>query len=760
MRQQSLAFLLFIVLLAGLAPISLVSTHAEEHQRAPPTCSADRENWTMGVVFCNENATVGYTLFAPIPSKTTYLIDQEGRFVHSWTSPGNYRPSLSAYLLPDGDLLRTANAANSAVGNFSGGGTSGKLERISWDGTLEWSWEYNGQSYISHHDIEPMPNGNILLIAWEERTEEEAIQAGRNPEIASDSPGAEWHVWPDHIIEVEPVGSTQANIVWEWRAWDHLIQDFDPTKDNYGVVADHPELIDINYVGGVEDNAGRADWMHCNGIDYNPLLDQIAISCRSMHEVYIIDHSTTTEEAAGHTGGNSGRGGDVLYRWGNPQVYKKGLSSDQQLFGQHDVNWIEQGHPFAGGLSIFNNGNGRYPSFSSVEVLLPTLDNESYILEANGTFGPALANWSWNMGEAMYSSSISGVQAMQNGHMLVTHGTKGTLFEVDEEGHVVWHYINPIGSAGPYTQSDIIPNGNREGTTANQIFKATHVPADHPALIGKDLTPGDYLEIWTDLCPSEDAWGWDRNGDGCIDDSDEDGILDPVDLCPLGSDTLDLDNDSIPDACDDLVDSDQDGVADDEDACPGFDDANDADMDGLPEPCDELVDNDGDGVSNDDDLCEGQDDALDLDTDGVPDGCDPLIDNDNDGVANELDTCHGHNDADDQDSDGTPDGCDATPQGDVNLNQTNSTTNNSKNSTTNLSTPDTTTGGTNLPVSTIAFAALVLASVSWLFLTQLKRGVVKNKAPLSDDEMQHDLNYDDLESNAMEENPPNEEAVF
>ena len=122
--------------------------------------------------------------------------------------------------------------------------------------------EYSSETFISHHDIEPMPNGNILMIAWEERTEAEALQAGRNPAIASDSPGGQNNVWPDHIIEIEPVGTEDANIVWKWYAWDHLIQDYDETKDNFGVVADHPERININYVGATGNQAGRADWMH------------------------------------------------------------------------------------------------------------------------------------------------------------------------------------------------------------------------------------------------------------------------------------------------------------------------------------------------------------------------------------------------------------------------------------------------------------------------------------------------------------------
>ena len=627
-----------------------------------PTCNADRQNWTMGLIYCNDEASKGYTLFSPIPSNTTYLIDHEGRELHQWSSPGEHRPALSAYLLPDGDLLRTANIAQTAVGNFSGGGTGGKVERIAWDGTLEWSWEYSSTLHISHHDIEPMPNGNLLMIAWEERTEEEALQAGRNPAIASDSPGGENNVWPDHIIEVKPVGSDDAEIVWRWYAWDHLIQDYDETKDNYGVVADHPELLNINYVGATGNQAGRADWMHCNGLDYNSALDQIALSCRGMNEVYIIDHSTTTEEAAGHTGGNAGKGGDILYRWGNPQVYHKGLSSDQQFFAQHDVQWIEAGHPDEGGLIVFNNGVGRYPAYSSVDILHPPMDNGTYVLEVNGTFGPSLPSWTWDQGETMYSGAISGAQALANGNILVTHGTQGTLYEVNRDGEVVWEYIGPVGPDGSYVQGEPLPEGNRAGTTANAIFKATHYPVDHPAFTNQTLLGMDYIEHWNDSCPEEEAWGWDKNGDGCVDDSDSDGITDPYDRCGLGDDSVDEDDDDVIDACDALVDSDGDGVANSVDLCEGHDDAMDEDNDGLPEPCDTLVDSDNDTVPDSADLCEGHNDLLDADNDSLPDGCDPLLDTDGDGVADSEDICPTGNDTADADLDGLPDACDNSPQ--------------------------------------------------------------------------------------------------
>jgi len=63
-------------------------------------------------------------------------------------------------------------------------------------------------------------------------------------------------------------------------------------------VADHPELIDINFGGR------HADWNHLNSIDYNEEFDQILLSSHNQNEIWVIDHSTTTEEAAGHTGGD------------------------------------------------------------------------------------------------------------------------------------------------------------------------------------------------------------------------------------------------------------------------------------------------------------------------------------------------------------------------------------------------------------------------------------------------------------------------
>ena len=636
MRASNTAYFLITLILASLLIVIPNSSALVVENSQVPVCNADRnETWSVGLIYCNSNMNAGFTLLSPISSTTSYLIDEHGREVHNWQSPSGLRPGLSAYLLDDGDLLRTGNLGNNQPGDFSAGGASGNIERISWDGELEWSWNYSTRDHRSHHDIEPMPNGNILLIAWEEKTEQEVAQSGRNSESTnSDKTVTSTTLWPDKVLEIKPVGTQDVEIVWEWKAWDHLIQDFDSSKDNYGVVSQHPELLDVNFNDATSGASGGRDWMHCNGIDYNLELDQIAISCKNMNEIYIIDHSTTTVEAAGHSGGNSNMGGDILYRWGNPEAYRAGDDSDQQLFGQHDVQWIETERPNAGDLIVFNNGNGRDTLYSSVDIISPPGTNGTYQINNSEAYGPKTVNWSWDIGTDMYAPSISGVERLPNGNTLITYGTQGTLIEVDLQGEIVWKYISPINSGEVLSQGDSIYTGN-----GNKVFKVRRYDSNHIAFYGKVLIPGEYIETWNDLCPDENSIPWDKDGDGCLDDSDFDGVTDDLDNCNGFDDFNDNDGDNIPDDCDEIIDSDDDGVSDNLDLCNGADDNIDNDSDMVPDGCDTFIDSDNDSIIDELDLCVGFNDLIDIDYDSIPDDCDVLIDSDNDGVANEMDIC-------------------------------------------------------------------------------------------------------------------------
>ncbi len=364
----------------------------------------------------------GLTIISERTSNESFLIDLEYNVVKTWH--GDEVPTDLAYMLPDSSVLRPCKVPNA-------GGRGGRIQKIDANDVVVWDYLFASDDHLQHHDIEPMPNGNVMLVAWERKTLAEAIAAGR--QIVDDD------VKPTLIVEIEPDGPTGGNIVWEWHAWDHLIQDADPTKDNYGVIADHPELLDINF-----SDVATGTWMHVNAVDYNPELDQIVFSSREMSEVYIIDHSTTTEEAAGHTGGNQGHGGDFLYRWGNPQVYGRGTEDDQIIFSGHGVNWVDHGLPGAGNLLIFNNGDrpGTIHDLSSVEEILPPLlPDGNYLITPGEAFGPEQPEWRYGDVSGFFSRFFGGAYRMPNGNTLICEGTEDFIFEVTAAGSVVWTFF-------------------------------------------------------------------------------------------------------------------------------------------------------------------------------------------------------------------------------------------------------------------------------------------------------------------------------
>ncbi len=389
----------------------------------------------------------GQILFAPMWGTTTYLIDNTGTVNHTW--PSSYFPGVMVRWLGDGTILRTIRTGDGG----GAGGAGGGVQKVQWDGTVVWDFRYNTDGNLSHHDVRSLPNGNVLLIAWELKTQAETIAAGRNPNEAP-SLG----IWPDHVIEVQPTGPISGSIVWEWHSWDHLIQDYDSTKANYGVVGDHPELVDINFGGEAY------DWLHTNSIDYNEEYDQILLSVNSFNEIWVIDHSTTTEEAAGHTGGNSGKGGDLLYRWGNPKAYRAGTTSDQKFFLQHDATWIDEGYPGEGNILVFNNGEfdpiPPTTSYSSVnEITPPVNDAGEYYLEPGSSYGPENLTWSYigNPPTSFFAFHLSGAYRLPTGNTLITHGESGKIFEVTPEGTTVWQY-----------------------NTGGQLFKAEVISSEEP----------------------------------------------------------------------------------------------------------------------------------------------------------------------------------------------------------------------------------------------------------------------------------------
>ena len=493
-----IGMLMAFAAVAGLVGCGAPPRESESATEEPADArGAEDADERRGLRTNTPEASPGYVLFNPNRSLTTYLIDREGRVVHTWES--EHAPGGGAYFLDNGHLLRGAREPDVPV--FSGGGQAGRLQELTWDGEVVWDFTFASADHLLHHDVAVLPNGHILAIAWEEKSPEEAIQAGR---LAALTPEA--GLWPDMLVELEPQPPDGARIVWEWHMWDHTIQDHDPEASHYGELAAHPELVDINgdreapelsaeelervqALGFVPEDLApdglQSDLLHMNAVNYNAALDQIVMSVPRFNEIWVIDHSTTTEEAAGHTDGRWGRGGDLLYRWGNPRAY--GGEDARRLFFQHDVRWVPEGMPGAGNLTLFNNRiEDPDGSYSAVfELAPPTEGAGRYVVPNAGPFGPEAPTWSYVAPDrtTFFSSFISGAHRLADGHTFITAGAQGRFFEVAPDGEIVWEYWSPYAGTLPGNQA----------TNANpySVFRATKIAADHPALAGRNLTPLD-----------------------------------------------------------------------------------------------------------------------------------------------------------------------------------------------------------------------------------------------------------------------------
>lgn len=445
------------------------------------------QDHTVGVLtYSPWHSYDGYNLIYPENQSNVYLLDNCGQIVHQWEEDDNFVSGKVAYLQPDGSLVKTKRYKSTFGDPIQGGGQGAFVEIRDWDNELLWQFEQNNSMGRLHHDIAVMPNGNILLISWENYTEEQIISEGRDPNLIIQN-----QLWPDYILEVNPELNS---VVWEWHVMDHVIQDFDSTKLNYGVVGEHPELIDLNW----DTSEGKADWNHVNSVDYNEALDQIVISVPTFNEFWIIDHSTTMEESAGHSGGDSGKGGDLLYRWGNPAAYRQGNESDQKLFFQHDVHWIDDfvnaDHPSYGKIALFNNRISL--SVSTANVLNPEFDTVNQVyLQENNQWLPADFDETYThpIPSMMVSGIMSSIQVLPNENVLICASRPGYSFEMTPAGEVVWEYKVPLQLGEPIEQGTLLAG------SANITFRMDRYPLDFSAFEGRNLSPTGYLELEPDV---------------------------------------------------------------------------------------------------------------------------------------------------------------------------------------------------------------------------------------------------------------------
>ncbi len=395
---------------------------------------------TWGISLNTPDSEDGYTFFSD--EGKAYLIDNCGGLINTWTTGFTTN---HPKILANGHLLFLV---------------SDRVIEKDWDNNIVNSVAHGDNTLFLKYEVELLPNGNYLCVG------RRSFSFSQFGDLGYSLLG----VSPDRIDVVVELDRNTGEIIWEWKIIDHVIQERNSLEPNFGILSENPQLLNMDAVS-------KADWTQqesfmINGMDYNPALDQIILSVRKMSEIVIIDHSTTTAEAASHTGGRYGKGGDILYRWGNPQNYNRGTADDRILYFQHNPNWITKGE-LEGHIICYNNGFKRPGYFySTVPIISPLMDSEeNYILDDTLAYLPPIAPIEYSdvhTNTFFYSSYTSGAQYLENGNIFITEGVNGRLLEINSEGEKVWEYNTP---------------------NVSYLFRAERYKPDYSGFEGLDLTP-------------------------------------------------------------------------------------------------------------------------------------------------------------------------------------------------------------------------------------------------------------------------------
>ncbi|NNC80578.1 MAG: hypothetical protein HKN94_10545 [Acidimicrobiales bacterium] len=414
-------------------------------------------------------------------SRINQLLSATGEVLHEWPAIQHVPEGTTSQLLPDGRNLRSSAPGNWLQHAPFPVGAHGTIELVDPDGTVVWTYTILEPGVrVLHHDVEPLPNGNILATVYQSMSFDEAESIGwvRQQTDTLLKPPPLRKFWTERIIEIQPDLTTgSAEIVWEWNSLDHVIQNVDPAKPNYGELGPDCRKLDLNYTQYADFFFCMGQIFHVNAVSYDADHDQILLGSAMHDELWIIDHSSTTEEARGEAG-------DLLYRFGNPSAHGAGPYETKTLYWQHDPHWLRADRPRTGDVLIFNNGARRLADGSPnpdekgmgfghaytelLEVRFPRAADGSYTWAADDPLNGAEITWSYNRDNSrgLFSPFMSSAQRTPNGNTLVVQGYDKRIRELTPEGDTVLDYR--LGGPG-------------------RIYRVLPYAADDPAIKALDL---------------------------------------------------------------------------------------------------------------------------------------------------------------------------------------------------------------------------------------------------------------------------------
>lgn len=404
----------------------------------------NKERDSGRVLTHDERAGTGPILVAPLGARATYLIDRDGYLVHQWESQRS--GGGSALMLSDGSVLRAAMAGTPR--EFSGvRGATGCIERIGRDGKLLWQFVLASPGFQMHDGFDVLPNGNVLLLAWERRVVDSGdVAAGESP--------AEKEQWIDTILEVKPDGRDGGQVVWRWRSDGHFFSAANESYQN-GEASKQPEQ--SSPFGASDETSGRTP-LHFTSVSYHPSRDQILVNSLGSGEVWVIDRAVSRSTSAPSEDGKEG-GSDLVYRWGNPAAW--GMKGERKLFGQQFATWVDRNEGGAAILIFNNRTDDSKRVFSSILELRPANARTGDYLRTEGEgFGPKRPHWYYAPAppERFLVAWGGSAQRLSNGNTLIASSPDGRIFEVTPEGEMVWDFR--------WSPEIVAPQSTSEGPSA------------------------------------------------------------------------------------------------------------------------------------------------------------------------------------------------------------------------------------------------------------------------------------------------------
>jgi hypothetical protein len=221
-----------------------------------------------------------------------------------------------------------------------------------WDGNVLWDFYPPRDVGISvanmpfHHDMKRIWNKKLnqwtqLIVSNRSRTQAEAATAGGDPA----TPLARLQNI-DYIIEV----NMARQIVWQWDFWTTPARPVPGPA--FASMSRTPREVDVYWMtDNQRPRAGRDSWptgpRQLRGLQRRDR--PRVINPKHFSQMFVIDHDKTFVSAtdfAANKAAAAGPDGDIIYRWGNPAMYKSGAApglldeGDQQGYGWHNIHFI------------------------------------------------------------------------------------------------------------------------------------------------------------------------------------------------------------------------------------------------------------------------------------------------------------------------------------------------------------------------------------------------------------------------------------